>query len=52
MKKCLFSRDSVFITFLGEGTSVYGGLAVFSVLGYMAQVRDTGVEDVVSSGTS
>ncbi|KAK7115296.1 hypothetical protein V1264_001192 [Littorina saxatilis] len=43
-------RDSVFITLLGEATSIYGGLAVFSVLGYMASVRDTGVEDVVASG--
>ncbi|KAL8619455.1 hypothetical protein ACOMHN_011806 [Nucella lapillus] len=43
-------KDSVFITFLGEGTSIYGGLAVFSVLGYMAKMRDTGVEDVVTSG--
>ena len=40
----------MFITFLGEGTSIYGGLAVFSVLGYMAKMRDTGVEDVVTSG--
>ena len=45
-------RDSIFITFLGEGTSIYGGLAVFSVLGYMAKMRDTGVEDVVTSGLS
>ncbi|XP_076449899.1 sodium- and chloride-dependent glycine transporter 2-like [Babylonia areolata] len=43
-------KDSVFITFLGEGTSIYGGLAVFSVLGYMAKMRNTGVEDVVTSG--
>ncbi|KAK7504650.1 hypothetical protein BaRGS_00004136, partial [Batillaria attramentaria] len=38
-------RDSIFITFLGEGTSIYGGLAVFSVLGFMAKSRNTGIED-------
>ena len=53
LQRCVCGfRDSIFITFLGEGTSIYGGLAVFSVLGYMAKMRDTGVEDVVTSGLS
>nr|KAG5712158.1 hypothetical protein BaRGS_014508 [Batillaria attramentaria] len=43
-------KDSIFITFLGEGTSIYGGLAVFSVLGFMAKSRNTGIEDAVTSG--
>ncbi|XP_046360333.1 sodium- and chloride-dependent glycine transporter 1-like [Haliotis rufescens] len=43
-------RDAVLITFLGEGTSLYGGFAIFSVLGYMAQKAGVPVSEVVKSG--
>nr|KAG5685711.1 hypothetical protein BaRGS_027976 [Batillaria attramentaria] len=45
-----FLRDSIFLTFLCEGTSVYGGFAIFAVLGYMAHEAGVTVDKVVSSG--
>ncbi|KAK7497733.1 hypothetical protein BaRGS_00011128, partial [Batillaria attramentaria] len=44
-------RDSVLLTFLCEGTSVYGGFAIFAVLGYMANVAGLTIDKVVSSET-
>ena len=37
---------------LGEGTSIFGGFAIFSVLGYMAQQSGVLIEKVVSAGES
>ncbi|MGD2175345.1 MAG: hypothetical protein PVJ27_08075, partial [Candidatus Brocadiaceae bacterium] len=43
--------NSAFITSLGNcATSFIAGLAVFSVLGYLAYVQGQGVEDVVAGG--
>ncbi|XP_035827546.1 sodium-dependent serotonin transporter [Aplysia californica] len=33
-------RDSILLSFVCEGTSVYGGLAIFTVLGHMAHTAD------------
>ncbi|XP_076451015.1 sodium- and chloride-dependent glycine transporter 2-like [Babylonia areolata] len=43
-------RDAVVVTLVGEGTSVYAGFAVFSVLGYLAHQSSVPVNEVVSSG--
>ena len=43
-------RDSVILTFVCEGTSIYGGFAIFSVLGYMAYESGVPIDKVVSSG--
>ncbi|KAL8594857.1 hypothetical protein ACOMHN_016098 [Nucella lapillus] len=43
-------RDSMIITLVGEGTSVYAGFVVFSVLGYLANQSSVPVDQVVSSG--
>ena len=44
-------RTSLIITFVGEGTSIFSGFVVFTVLGFMAHELNVPVEDVVKSGT-
>ncbi|KAL8613908.1 hypothetical protein ACOMHN_032898 [Nucella lapillus] len=43
-------RDAFILTFIGEGTSVFGGFVIFSVLGYMARQTGMPIQDVVSAG--
>ncbi|KAK3105595.1 hypothetical protein FSP39_001378 [Pinctada imbricata] len=43
-------RDSILLICMGEGTSIFGGFVVFSILGYMAHKVNVPVEDVVKSG--
>ena len=43
-------RDSVVLAIISEGTSLYAGLVIFSVLGYMAKQAGVPISDVVSSG--
>ena len=38
------------LSLMGEGTSFYGGFAIFSVMGYMAYEMGVAVDQVVSSG--
>lgn len=45
-----FSRDALIVSTLDSATSITAGLAMFSVLGFLAGERDVGVEHVVSSG--
>ena len=45
-------RDSVILSVISEGTSLYAGLVIFSVLGYMAKQAGMPISDVVSSGAS
>ena len=47
----MFSRDSVLIGFISEGTSIYSGLVVFSILGFMAHEADKPISEIVKSGT-
>ena len=49
---CFNKRDAVLLSLLGEGTSVFGGFAIFSVLGYMARQSGVPIDQVVSSGKS
>lgn len=46
--KCL--RDCYALVLAGEGTSIFGGFVVFSVLGYMAHENGVSIEKVVKSG--
>ncbi|XP_060076525.1 sodium-dependent proline transporter-like [Ylistrum balloti] len=43
-------RDSILMVFICEGTSIYGGLVVFAVLGFMAHQTGMTISDVVTSG--
>ncbi|XP_046543628.1 sodium- and chloride-dependent glycine transporter 2-like [Haliotis rubra] len=43
-------RNSVVLTFCGEGTSLISGLVIFTVLGFMANSAGVGVSEVASSG--
>jgi hypothetical protein len=35
---------------ISEGTSIFGGFAIFTIVGYMAHVAGKPVEDVVQAG--
>ena len=45
------SRDAVMINFVSFFTSMYAGLAVFSIIGYMANEYNLNIEEVIDSGT-
>ncbi|XP_048752269.2 sodium- and chloride-dependent betaine transporter-like isoform X2 [Ostrea edulis] len=43
-------RDSFLLVSIAEGTSLFGGLVVFTVIGYMAKLADKPIQDVVQAG--
>ncbi|KAJ8320408.1 hypothetical protein KUTeg_001995, partial [Tegillarca granosa] len=43
-------RDAVILSLMSEGTSIFGGLAVFSILGFMASNLNLPIDKVVQSG--
>ncbi|XP_067660755.1 sodium- and chloride-dependent glycine transporter 2-like [Haliotis asinina] len=43
-------RNAIVCTFLCEGTSMYAGLVVFTILGYMSHEANVPITEVVSSG--
>lgn len=43
-------RDSIIVVFVNSLTSLYAGLAVFCMIGYMAHQTQNDVEDVVKEG--
>ncbi|XP_033759005.1 sodium-dependent proline transporter-like [Pecten maximus] len=43
-------RDALIISFVNCSTSVFGGFAIFALLGYMSHVTNVPVEDVADSG--
>ncbi|XP_048735785.2 sodium-dependent proline transporter-like [Ostrea edulis] len=43
-------RDSITLTLISEGTSIFGGFAIFTIIGYMAHIAGKPVEDVVQAG--
>ena len=43
-------RDAIVTTLINSATSIYGGLAVFSVLGFMAHELNLSMDDVIQSG--
>ncbi|XP_021369982.1 sodium- and chloride-dependent glycine transporter 2-like isoform X2 [Mizuhopecten yessoensis] len=43
-------RDAIVLTFMSEGTSIYAGLVVFSVLGFMANKANLPISEIAKSG--
>ncbi|XP_077990965.1 sodium-dependent proline transporter-like [Glandiceps talaboti] len=43
-------RDAIMVPLVNSGTSIFGGLAIFSVLGFMSHDLNRPIEDVVKSG--
>lgn len=40
------------LTFIGEGTSIYSGLVIFTVLGFMAAKLSLPIGQIVKSGNN
>lgn len=45
-----FFRDAIFVTFTNLATSVFAGLVIFSIMGFLARQMGVSVEDVIQSG--
>ena len=43
-------RDSIIVPIINCGTSIYGGFAIFSVLGFIATQKGVGVREVADEG--
>ena len=43
-------RDSLIVALINCGTSVFAGMVIFAVLGYMAEEKGVNIEDVVAGG--
>lgn len=46
----MFCRDAVIVSVLDSVTSVFAGLVIFSIIGYMADVLEQNIEDVATEG--
>ncbi|GFO30509.1 sodium- and chloride-dependent glycine transporter 1-like [Plakobranchus ocellatus] len=47
---CSVPRDALFVSLTGECTSIYGGFAIFTVLGHMAHIYGQPVSQFARSG--
>ncbi|XP_043791980.1 sodium- and chloride-dependent betaine transporter-like isoform X3 [Apis laboriosa] len=43
-------RDAIFVTFTNLATSIFAGLVIFSIMGFLARQMGVSVEDVIQSG--
>lgn len=44
------ARDAIVINFVSFGTSLYAGIAVFSIIGFMANEYNLPIKEVIKSG--
>ena len=47
---CPLARDALIVPLMNCGTSVFAGLVIFSVLGFMAHESGVDIKDVVTQG--
>ena len=47
----LFCRDSIIVPIINCRTSIYGGFAIFSVLGFIATQKGVDVREVADEGS-
>lgn len=47
----LFYSDTIVVGVVNAGTSLFAGFVIFSVLGYMAFLLNSEVDEVVDQGT-
>ena len=45
-----FCRDAIIVSVLDSVTSVFAGLVIFSIIGYMAEVLEQPIEKVATEG--
>ena len=45
-----YYRDALIVALINCGTSIYGGFAIFSILGFMAQEKGVPVSEVAQGG--
>lgn len=50
MMSFLIYRDTLIVSLINCGTSLFSGFVIFSVMGFMAHELGMSVKDVVSSG--
>jgi hypothetical protein len=46
----LYYRDAIIVSVLDCVTSVFAGLVIFSIIGYMAEVLEQDIKDVATEG--
>ena len=46
----MYCRDSVLFACANSGTSIFAGIVIFEVLGFMANEQGVSVDDVAESG--
>lgn len=46
----MLCRDAIIVSVLDSVTSVFAGLVIFSIIGYMAEVLEQPIKDVATEG--
>lgn len=46
----MFFRDTLIVSLINCGTSLFAGFVIFTMMGYMGHVLGVGVDEVVKGG--